>query len=221
MGRAYLFVEGHGDTQAALNLVIRLWQNLALSPINWASPCRGKNMHQERGVEKACSFVRSRGDCEALLILRDEDDQCPRDLAPSSAGWLRKQNLSFPSALVLAHREFEAFFLPCISLIAGHKLRDSNGIERDGILANTRFEGNPEDIRGVKEWLSSHMPRGRSYKPTLDQLPLTRLIDFDAIRSHNPPLPCFGTLERSLKFLDAERQKGGTCVYPNSCQPSR
>ena len=131
-----------------------------------------------------------------------------------AAEWLRKQNLPFPSALVLAHREFEAFFLPCISFIAGRKLRDMNGIERDGLIANTHFEGNPEDIRGVKEWLSQYMPRGRSYKPTLDQLPLTRLVDFDAIRMHKPPLPCFGTLERALRFLDSERTRKGKGVYP-------
>jgi len=219
MGRGYLFVEGHGDTGAALNLVIRLWQDLGLSPISWAPPSRGKNLHQERGIDKACCFARSKGDCETLLILRDEDDQCPRDSAPLSAGWLLKQNLSFPSALVLAHREFEAFFLPCISRLVGRRLVDSQGIERNGLLADTRFAGNPESIRGVKEWLSRHMPPGRSYKPTLDQLPMTRLVDFNLIRAHQPPLPCFGTLERALKFIDAERQRKGTGVYPNPGRP--
>jgi hypothetical protein len=34
MGRAYLFVEGQGDEQAALNLVIRLWQDLALNQLS-------------------------------------------------------------------------------------------------------------------------------------------------------------------------------------------
>ena len=70
MGRGYLFVEGHGDTQAALNLVTRLWKDLSLSPIYWASPGRGKNLHQERGIERTCSFVRSKRDCESLSYLR-------------------------------------------------------------------------------------------------------------------------------------------------------
>jgi hypothetical protein len=58
------------------------------------------------------------------------------------------------------------------------------------------------------------MSPGRSYKPTLDQLPLTRFVDFGAIRAHEPPLPCFGTLERALRFLDARRQAREQGVYP-------
>ena len=64
--------------------------------------------------------------------------------------------------------------------------------------------------RGIKEWLTSHFPPNRSYKPTLDQLPLTRLIDFSVLRQSN--LPCFGTLERALQFL-AKGEAGS--VYPS------
>ncbi len=214
MGRGYLIVEGHGEVEAAMNLVHRLWTDLGLNPINWAQPCRGKHLHQEKGIEKACGLVRSKGDCEVLLILRDEDDACPKDTAPKAGEWLRKQNLYFPSALVLAHREYEAFFLPCIKLMAGRKIKDVSGVERDGLLGDANFIGDPESIRGVKEWLTDQMPANRSYKPTLDQLPFTRLIDFNLIRVAQPPLPCFGSLERSLRFLDKERQNNGRGVYP-------
>ncbi len=84
---------------------------------------RGRNLHQERGVQKAGELVRRKGDAAALLLLRDEDDGCPKDLAPVAARWLRKLSLPFPSAVVLAHREFEAFFLPCLSRMAGRKAR--------------------------------------------------------------------------------------------------
>ena len=213
MGRGYLVVEGHGDKDAALNLVIRLGQDLNLRPVSWAA-LRGKNLHQERGIAKVCDLIRSKPDCESLLIVRDEDDACPKDTAPSAAEWLRKQRLQFPAAMVLAHREFEAFFLPCMARMAGRRLVDAHGIERPGLVPDARFEGDPEDIRGVKEWLSDRMPRGRSYKPALDQLPLTRMVVFSDIRLHRPPLPCFGSLERALRFLDAERRKGSHSVYP-------
>ena len=55
---------------------------------------------------------------------------------------------------------------------------DDRGIERAGLRPETVFTGQYEGVRGVKEWLSRHFPPGRSYKPTLDQLPLTRMIDF-------------------------------------------
>jgi len=68
-----------------------------------------------------------------------------------------------------------------------------------------------EARRGIKEWLTAHFPENRSYKPTLDQLPLTRLLDFSVLRQAD--LPCFGTLERALAFLG---QGGSGEVYPRS-----
>lgn len=214
MSRSYLVVEGHGEMSAALNLVVRLAMDLGLYLPHWAEPIRGKNLHQQRGIEKVCNLVRLKGDADALLILRDEDDECPATVAPSAAEWIRDANLPFRAALVLAHREYEALFLPCIAKMAGKPLIDERGVKRDGILSNAAFNGNPEGIRGVKEWLSDHMPSGRSYKPTLDQLPLTRMIEFSVIREHEPPLPCFGTLERALSFLAGGVVNARTSVYP-------
>lgn len=214
MGRAYLVVEGHGEIKAAQNLVVRLAGDLGIHLPHWAEPIRGKNLHQPRGIEKACNLVRSKGDADALLILRDEDDACPAETAPESADWIREAQLPFPAALVLAHREYEAFFLPCVDRMAGHPLRDDRGIERPGLLPDTTFESDPEGIRGVKEWLTKHMPHGRSYKPTLDQLPLTRMVDFDRIRQYEPPLPCFGSLERALRFLSERIAAAIPDVYP-------
>lgn len=149
-----------------------------------------------------------------MLLLRDEDDGCPRDLAPVAAGWLRNLALPFPSAVVLAHREFEAFFLPCLSRMVGRKLVSPEGIERPGLLPGSVFTGNPESLRGVKEWLSKHMPPGRAYKPTLDQLALARLVDFRMLREANPGLPCFGSLERAVRFLQNPQHSGKSDVYP-------
>ena len=214
MHRAYLVVEGHGDGQAALNLVHRLAKDLGLAGLHWADPIRGRNLHQERGVQKAGELVRRKKDVAALLLLRDEDDGCPKDLAPIAAAWLRNLALPFPSAVVLAHREFEAFFLPCISRMAGRKLLSPEGIERPGLLPDSIFSGDPESLRGVKEWLSKHMQPGRAYKPTLDQLALARLVDFQMLREADPPLPCFGSLERAVRFLQNQEHSGKSEVYP-------
>lgn len=215
MGRGYLVVEGHGDGQAALNLVIRLWDDLRLTALHWADPIRGKNLHQERGVHKACQLVRSKPDVAGLLLLRDEDDGCPKDTAPQAATWVRGLRMPFPAAVVLAHREYEAFFLPCVPLMAGRKLIGPGNLERPGLVAGSVFEGNPEGVRGVKEWLSRNMPLGHSYKPTVDQLPMTRMIDFKALRNSNPPLPCFGSLERALLFLDEQIRTKKSETYPH------
>ena len=113
---------------------------------------------------------------------------------------------SFSSAVVLLHPEYEVVFLPCLDLMAG-KLLDG----RPGLDAGTVWDGAPwEARRGVKERLSRHFPRNWRYKPTLDQLPMTRMLDFDRLR--NAEVPCFGTLERAVTFLSRARNAGD--VYP-------
>lgn len=214
MKKGYLVVEGHGEVKAAANLITRLWNDLKLQPLAWEKPIRGINLYQERGIKKSCELIRSKKDVSALVLLRDEDDECPKKMAPQIAEWVRQLGLPFPTCVVLAHCEFEVFFLPCMSIIAGKKIEDGGNGARLGILKGTIFKGNPESIRGVKEWLSEHMPAEIAYKPTLDQLPLTRMVDFQLLRNANPPVPCFGTLERALQFLDSEISKGGKRVYP-------
>ena len=112
-----------------------------------------------------------------------------------------------PTAIVLMHPEYEVLFLPCLATMAGEKLDG-----RPGLQADTRWDGSSwEARRGVKEWLSKHFQSGRAYKPTLDQLPLTRLIDIQTLRKAS--VSCYGTLERAVGFL-AENY-GGAGVYPS------
>lgn len=207
-----MLVEGHGEKDAVPNLLNRLWRDLELPSLIWADPICYQNLHLERGVRQSCERVRRKRDASALLLIRDEDDRCPRDEGPRTAQWIRALDLPFPTAVVLMHREYEALFLPCVHLMAGKPLQDSRGTIRPGLMPGTRFEGDPESKRGVKEWLSAHFPAGRSYKPTLDQLPMTRMIEFSALREAR--LPCFGTLERALKFLARNLQDDLAEVYP-------
>jgi len=89
--------------------------------------------------------------------------------------------LRFPVAVVLPYREFETWFLPCVAQLAGRSLPGPGGIERPGLAEGASYTGNFE------------------YKPTLDQLPLTQLLDLATLRAAN--VPSFGTFERALRFL--------------------
>lgn len=111
--------------------------------------------------------------------------------------------------MVLPYREFEAWFLPCLHLMAGKPLLGPGGIERPGLKVGTTFTGSVESIRGVKEWLSRHFAGGKAYKPTLDQLPLTQMLDLPTLRAAE--VPSFGTMERALRFLGSA---GPGEVYP-------
>ena len=192
-------MEGHGEIAAAHNLVVRLSHALGLF-LPWTKPRRWVNLHQwnaqrSGGVRAGAEFVRSKPDAGALLILRDEDDGCPKELAPEITDLLRGLNLPFPAAYVLLHPEYEVLFLPCL--------------KRMGFPPWDRASW--ESRRGIKEWLSGQLPRGHSYKPTVDQLSMTRQLDLEMLRAAD--VPCFGTLERSLVFFRDNLGTSGT-VYP-------
>jgi hypothetical protein len=205
MPKGYLLVEGQGEVEAAGNLIHRLTIDLGLD-LTWASPLRWKNLHRREGIERAAEYIRRKTDATALLILRDEDDACPKDRGPELSGWLAALGLPFPAAVVLLKPEYEVLFLPCLPRMAGQHLEG-----RPGLAPDTTWDGATwESHRGVKEWLTRHFPSNRSYKETLDQLPLTRLIDFPTLRAAE--VPCFGTLERALRFLTTQHARSVT--YP-------
>jgi hypothetical protein len=197
VGKGYILVEGHGEVGAVDNLISRLSADLGC-PRAWSPAFRWKNLHTHEGIEKGANYIRARPDADALLILRDEDDACPAEQGPRLAARLRELGLPFPAAVVLFHPEYEVLFLPCLHRMAGKPL-GTGAATRPGLLPETRWTAHWEARRGVKEWLSAHFPPGRSYKPTLDQLPLTRLLDFPTL--HQADLACFGTLARALTFL--------------------
>ncbi len=197
--KGYLLVEGRGEVEAAQNLVTRLSREMGFY-LPWGVPRRWPNIHQfeaqsKGGMRTGAELIRSKGDAGALLILRDEDDGCPKELAPQTADQLRDLRLPFPTAYVLLHPEYEVLFLPCLGLMELPPW--------DGASWETR--------RGIKEWLSNKLPKGRSYKPTVDQLPMTQCIDFQMLREGR--VPCFGSLERALLFLSDHLGYPGH-VYP-------
>jgi hypothetical protein len=198
MSKLYVLVEGHGEVQAVQNLLTRISHEMeCFSP--WSTPLRWQNLHQwetaRGGVRKGADFIRGKTDVGGLLILRDEDDGCPADLAPNIAGRLQGMNLPFPVAYVLLHPEYEVLFLPCLEQMGG-EFPDG----RPGLMSGTVWDGESwEAHRGVKEWLSKNFPNGRSYKPTMDQLTMTQKIDLPTLRAAD--VPSFGSLERAVRVL--------------------
>ncbi|MCU0673132.1 MAG: DUF4276 family protein [Myxococcota bacterium] len=207
--RRYVLVEGHGEVDAIGNLLTRMTTRLG-DFVPWAKPLRWLNLHQwssprSGGVRAGVEHIRNKADASGLLIIRDEDDGCPRELAPKIADEIRGLGAPFPTAYVLLKPEYEVIFLPCLSLLAG---RDIDG--RPGLEEGARWDGEHwESRRGVKEWLSKRFPKGRNYKPTVDQLAMTRMVDLDVLSAAD--VPCFGTLERALQFLVTPSASG---AYP-------
>jgi hypothetical protein len=184
-----LIVEGAGDA-ASLPLLARkilderLTDNFFISrPIN----AHGKtNLTKYGGVEKLALYAARLPHCVGVLILCDADDDCPVELAKELAGRVRRLRLPVPVAVVCAMRMFENWFLASLPSLIHQKLGRRSGLQ-EYVLND-----DPEAIRHPKDLLDVLLEPSRSYKETMDQLPMTELLDV--------PLACQNS--RSFRRLD-------------------
>lgn len=87
---------------------------------------------------------------------------------------------------------------------------------RPGVLAGAAFHGDPDQgPRGAKEWLTRNMLAGVAYKPTADQLAMTRLLDPAHPKLNN--LASFRRMRRALAFLASNLGRAGA-VYPGTVE---
>jgi hypothetical protein len=169
-------VEGHGEVDAVPLLVRRL--TLAIRPglsLQIEQPLRVsrnklvKPRELERTVELAGRRVGPQG---AVLLLLDSDDECPAHLAPTLLSRARNTRSDLAIGVVLAKREFEAWFLAAAESLRGKR----------GLSPSLKAPEDPESIRGAKEWLTAHMEPGRRYVETLDQPALAAIFDLELAR---------------------------------------
>lgn len=174
MQRIVTIVEGDGDVQAVPILLSRLLNHYGWS-VNWyvSRPIRVGNLgNLKKNLNRFLELATLEKDCSAIMILLDLDEGCPKEQSFALADAIRELQLLYPVAIVMAHREYEAWFLASMQTIAGHC----------DIPQDVRFDGEVERVRGAKEWLTANMtqsPRPRRYKETLHQAEMTTLIDVD------------------------------------------
>ena len=161
--RIACIVEGHGDARAVPLLIRRIASQL--SPglhVNIPSPIRQprnrlvRDGELERAIELA---ARSIGRDGGILVLIDGDDDLPCQLGPQLLARARQAHRDLPISVVVAKREYEAWFLAATESLRGaHRLPQ-----------NLPSPPDPESIRGAKEWLTRHMPAGnRTAKPLIN-----------------------------------------------------
>jgi hypothetical protein len=185
-------VEGHGEVQAVPALVRRIAASgkpvvypRILDPIRVRRSGVVKEGELERYVELA---ARKLGGDGGILILLDSDDDCPAELGPHLLGRARATRSDLPIAVVLAKREYEAWFLA-----AAISLRGCCGLPDD-----LTAPPSPEEIRGAKEWLSDRMAGSQKYVETLHQLSLTLHFDLEAARAADSFDKCYREISRLL-----------------------
>ena len=138
----------------------------------------------ENAIEAAARRISGRG---AILVLLDSDDDCPATLGPELLRRARWQRGDIPISVVLAHREYEAWFLAAAESLRGHHKIDPNF---------SPPPNSPESYRDAKGQVRTMM-RSKSYSPTVDQASLTEYFDLTMARSSDSFDKCY----RDIKGL--------------------
>ncbi len=172
-------VEGHGDVQALPVLLRRIAAEVDPGSNLWVPrPFRINRSglvrpgRMEAVVQTLGDWVTGAG---GVLVLIDADEDCPADLGPSLSERAQTARPDKNVAVVLANREFEAWFLASAPSLAG----------RRGLPEVLESPTDPESIAGAKEWLSHRMPDA-PYKETSDQAAFAAVFDTKAARAKAP-----------------------------------
>jgi len=165
-------VEGHGDVEAVPVLLRRL----AAATGRLANIMRPIRQPRSRlvkpdGLERAVELAALKGGADgAILVVLDADDDCAAQLGPRMLAWAMAARADRAIAVVLAVREFEAWFLA-----AADSLRVAGKLP-----AATTPPSDPEAIRDAKGWLSRCL--ARRYDEPVDQPAFAALFDLTAAR---------------------------------------
>lgn len=168
-------VEGDGEVAAVPVLLRRLLNEASQHDWEILRPILRKRSEfsSKSGLEKAVQLALLRPECHAILIMFDSDDDCPKDMAPEITVWANDAARGKPCAVVMANREYEAWFLAAIESLKGQR----------GIRADADPFENPESPRDCKSELTARMMGNRTYSETVDQAALTS--KFDMAAAHN------------------------------------
>jgi len=127
------------------------------------------------GLERALDAVALRYPGHAILVLLDSDDDCPKELGWSLVQRAEAARPDLTISIVLAHREYEAWFLAAAESIAGFR----------NLQEPLLSPGDPEAIRNAKGWLTERMGSTARYSPTQDQASLSSCFDLAAARERS------------------------------------
>ena len=187
-------VEGHGECEAVPILIRRIAETIdpgfvpkVLPPLRVPVLKLLKEGEIERSVDLAARKLKGKG---GLIIIVDCDweNGCPAKEGPILLQRAAAARNDLPIAVILAKKEFEAWFLA-----AAESLRDQFGLPSD-----LEPPIDPENIRGAKEWLTERMPLGRAYAAITDQPAFTARFDMQAARRADSFDKCYRDIRSML-----------------------
>ncbi len=186
-------VEGQAEVVTLPLMLRRLIVEAGAYTVDIGYPVRRPRalLSREDGVHEAVRLARLEPACDAILIVFDADDDCPKDLAPRVQAWAQAAT-PLPCYVVMPNREFEAWFLAAIE-----SLRGTRGIRHDATS-----HPDPEGKRGAAEELRKRMTANRTYSKTADSAALIQALDLAEAhrrcRSFRRMVRAFGLLVNDL-----------------------
>lgn len=209
-GKIVPIVEGDGEITAVPALLYRLLREADASDFQVATPKNAHgagNLTKKDGVEKFVQYAWLEPGCVGVIIVLDGDSsRCAMTLATGLAKRVRKLNVTKPVAVVVANREYEAWFLASLPSIAGKQISDALCFP-----AEVTLNCEPEAVRNVKGWITRQLPSGKAYKETEHQLSMSRLIDLELARRNSRS---FRRLCNALRQLIAAAENATAVVTP-------
>ncbi len=174
-------VEGDGEV-AALPILLRR-MNDRWPGAGFAHPLAPIRVRRDRFLNRDDEFRKQlllaaakSGEGGWVLVVLDADDDCPANLAETIHARARACVPHVRLSVVLANREYEAWFLAAARSLDGLR----------GFCCPAGGHPDAESPRSAKDWMRQHM-QGTSYKEVLDQPAFTAQFDlqqaFDNSRS--------------------------------------
>lgn len=171
-------VEGDGEVSALPILLRRLAAEL--TPAALVNPLLPIRVRRDRFLNKEDEFRRQlllaaakSGEHGWILIVLDADDDCPKmlgiDIYRRAQQYIPHRNMS----VVLANREFEAWFIAAAPSL--------HGVRGFSVAPQEKIEA--ETLRNAKGWMREHM-QGGNYSEIRDQPAFTAKLDIQQAR-HN------------------------------------
>ena len=186
-------VEGHGEVESVPILLRRLIGEAGAWQIGVGRPVR-RTRHQlvhEPELTRSVRIALEQPDCSAILILLDGDNDCPAEVGPYLQRVASQAARGTPCEVVIAHREYEAWFLAGFDSLRGHKM----------ILDHAETPQDPERPRDAKGRFERMMRRDTSYVERVDQPKFTARFNLPAARlrsrSFRKLTQSFGSLLRA------------------------
>jgi hypothetical protein len=171
-GSIVTIVEGPGEVEALPILLRRIFEEKQKYQFNIQKPINAHglgNLTKRDGFENFLKVALKRPSCDAILVLIDADVECARDIAKDMANRALIHNPHTATAVVAAKYRYENWFLASLETLSSKR----------GLISELPTIIDPEGISNPKNWLTKHKDQGRIYKETLDQAPMSQLIDIN------------------------------------------